>query len=58
MHNIGVKPGDPAAEVLFALAFHCFHRKLLAVLREQGLSQSVTVQGDGILHDGSEEVEV
>ena len=29
VHNIGVKPGDPAADVLFAFAFYCFHHKLL-----------------------------
>jgi hypothetical protein len=24
VHNIGVQPSDPAADVLFALAFHCY----------------------------------
>ena len=28
VHNIGVKPGDPAADVLFTLAFYCFSLKV------------------------------
>ena len=32
IHNIGVKPGDPTADVLFAFAFHCCHPKLLETL--------------------------
>ncbi len=32
VHNIGVKPGDPAADVLFALAFYSFHEKLVTKL--------------------------
>jgi hypothetical protein len=45
VHNIGVKPGDPAADVLFAFAFYCFHTKLLKTLEEHDLTESVTANG-------------
>ena len=45
MHNIGVKPGDPAADILFALAFYCFHDKLLRTLEEHDLADKVIVKG-------------
>ena len=28
VHTIGVKPGDPLADVLFAFVFFCFHARL------------------------------
>jgi hypothetical protein len=43
VQNIGVKPGDPAADVLFAFAFYGFHRRLLAALDDVQLLQSVRV---------------
>ena len=33
VHNIGVKPGDPAADVLFAFALYCLRTRMLEALR-------------------------
>ncbi len=45
IHNIGVKPGEPATDVLFALGFHCFHGQLLVNLADAELIQSINVRG-------------
>ena len=45
IHNIWVKPGDPATDVLFALAVHCLHSQLLVSMGDAGLNQSVQVRG-------------
>ena len=57
VHNIGVKPGDPAADVLFAFVFHCFHALLLTRLREAGLAEFVLQRGRGIIPDATPPVQ-
>ena len=54
VHNIGVKPGDPSADVLFAFVFFCFHARLKEELRDEGLLETVEARGANIL---PEEVE-
>jgi hypothetical protein len=49
VHNIGVKPGDPAADVLFALAFYYFHSKLLSELDKHQLGEAVHIRGNCIV---------
>ena len=48
IHIIRVKPGDPAADVLFAFAFHCVHQKLFESFRSEGLMESVVPSGKSI----------
>ena len=48
-----MKPGDPAADVLFAFVFHGFHSLLLRRLREGGLSETVAKIGHGVDPDAT-----
>ncbi len=48
VHNMNFKPGDLAANVLFAFAFHCFHTELLEALRVADLIETVPRRGLGI----------
>ena len=41
VHNIGVKPGDPSADVLFAFVFFCVHARLKEELRDEGLLENI-----------------
>ena len=49
VHNIGVKPGDPSTDVLFAFTFFCFHTRLRSQLRKAGLLEEVPACGSSIL---------
>ena len=49
IHNIGAKPGDPAADVLFAFAFYCFHTQLPKALQDANLAAPVPLAGKGLL---------
>ena len=49
----GVRPGDPAADLLFCMAFLACQLQLLGELRAAGLLAEVTVQGGGLFSDGS-----
>ena len=51
VHNIGVKPANPAADVHFAFVLHRFHKLLLTRLREAGLAEFVAHRGHGITPD-------
>ena len=48
IHNIGMKPSDPTADVLFGFACHCSHQKLLTNLRTDNLIQVVPLRGKGM----------
>ena len=54
MHNIGVKPGDPSADVLFACVFYCFHVRLKEELRAEGLLETIEASGTTILPEDVE----
>ena len=45
---LGVRPGDPPADVVFALAFDAFLKLLNAELADRGLQPTVSVAGPGI----------
>ena len=49
VHNIGVKPGDPSADVLFAFVFFCFHTRLKDEPRAEGLLETIEASGTTIL---------
>ena len=49
VHNIGVKPCDPSADVLFAFVFFCLHTRLLEELRSEGLLEEVPANNDSII---------
>ena len=46
---IGVKPGDPSADVLFAFVFFCFHTRLKDEPRAEGLLETIEASGTTIL---------
>jgi hypothetical protein len=48
MPVLGVRPGDPPADVVFALAFDAFLKLLNAELADRGLQPTVSVAGPGI----------
>ena len=54
IHHIGVKPGGPVVDVLFAFAFHCVHQKL----RTQTLLEMAPLRGKGIYPVGQVEEQV
>ena len=60
VHNIGAKPGDPPADVLFAFVFFCVHTRLLEELRLEGLVEEVSASSCSIIphedNHGSTEV--
>ena len=45
---LGVRPGDPPADVIFATAFDAFIKLLNAELAARGLQPAVPVAGPGI----------
>ena len=47
----GVRPGDPPADVVFAIAFAAFLKLLNAELAARGLQPTVAVAGPGIFRD-------
>ena len=49
VHNIGVKPGDPSTDVIFAFVFFCFHARLKEELGAEGLLETVDANGMTIL---------
>jgi hypothetical protein len=49
--SLGVRPGDPPADVVFAIAFAAFLKLLNAELAARGLQPTVAVAGPGIFRD-------
>ena len=47
--NIGVKPGDPSTDALFAFVFFCFHSRLKERLKAEGLLEDIPTSGCSIL---------
>ena len=54
VHNFGVKPGDPSADVLFAFVLYCFHARLKEELRAEGLVETIEASGTTILPEDAE----
>ncbi len=50
--RLGVKPGDPLADLILALSFLAFQISLLVELEKAGIHAEVTLHGDGIFADG------
>ena len=53
MRNIGVKPGDPSADVLFEFVLFCFHTRLKDESRAEGLLETIEASGTTILPEES-----
>ena len=49
--SLGVRPGDPLADVVFAIAFAAFLKLLNAELAARGLQPTVAIAGPGIFRD-------
>ena len=43
VHSLGVKPGDTLADVIFAICFAKFHKKVVTTLEEEGLSVTIEI---------------
>ena len=49
VNNIGMKPGDPSADVLFAFVFFCLHTRHLEDLKMRGLLEDVSASNCSIV---------
>ena len=43
VHSLGVKPGDTLADVIFAICFVTFHKKVVRTLEEEGLIVTIEI---------------
>ena len=58
IHLTGVRPGDPAADVMFAFAFARFHRKLVDRLGKKGLLPAIFLHGGQLDASADESEEI
>ena len=54
---LGTRPGDPLADLVFALAFTVFQKRLREVVRDAGLMPTFLLEGPGLFQAGAASVE-
>ena len=45
IHDAGLKPGGPTADLMFAFIFSCFHKKNISALKEEHFEISINLHG-------------